>query len=169
MARTIKIWNAASGIIFSGSGVALGSGELMSIQEQLDNGEILTQTDWDETDNATQYKTEQLAFEDREVITDRYIGSRNVTIEYNMQASENNILDESLPVKKHAIKGTFSLSRTFTDNSGVFRTEAFKDCLLQSFNVTPNGSGNYTVKIVFKSLDSRKYITPRGSASYRSL
>lgn len=169
MAKTIKIWNAASGITFSGSGVALGSGEFMSIQEQYDTGEILVTTDWDETENATQFKTEQLAFEDREVIVDRYIGSRNVTIEYNMQASANNILNESLPIKKHALKGTFSLSRTYTDSSGVFRTEAFKECLLQSFNVTPNGDENYTVKIVFKALDSRKYVTPRGAASYRSL
>lgn len=135
-----------------------------------ENQAILTSTDWDNADSALQIVTEQLAFENRAVILNKFIGERELNVEYNMQTSNAySVLDvEKMIRKTQTSLQPFSITRAYTNYTGIHRTEGFKECYLMSFNFTPQGDRNYTVKMMFKVLDSRKYVT-EGDNSYRMI
>ena len=166
--RTIHIWHPTN-ITFSGNGVTKGANAYMEIPAETLDGELLITTDWEDTESALQITTEQLAFENREVVTNRFVSGKTVTIEYNMVTDGNQFLNETAAIRRDSIKGTFSLTMTYADHNGMQRVEGLKDCLLSSFNFTPNGQGSYNVKMMFKVLDSRKYVTLRDGTSYRSM
>lgn len=166
--RTLQIWNP-SNITFTATGVTRGANPYMTIPAETLDGELLITTDWEDSENALQITTEQLAFEDREVVTNQFVGGKNVSIEYNMQPDGNKTLDETVAIRRDSIKGRFCLTMTYEDYDGVQRVEGLRDCLLSGFNFTSNGQGSYNVKMLFKVLDSRKRITYRDGSSFRSL